>query len=86
MNMKNEIKSSPFISIKIKDKNTKRVSKIASRKTKRVFSFLQRGKFQDKEFLVCVTYSNGFNNKGEYENKRELYSALKAFLEKDYSI
>ena len=84
--MKNEIKSSPFISIKIKNTNGQVISSIASRKIKRIYHFLQAGKFKDCVFLVNVVYGNNFNNQGEYENKRELYSTLKAFLEKDYSI
>jgi len=73
----------PFVSLKIIDKNGRAVKKVASRKSKRVFNFIQAGNFEDCRFYVCVNYGASFNNQGEYSSKSNLVQALKAFLEKD---
>lgn len=73
----------PYISVKIIDKNDRLVKKIASRKSKRVFNFIQREEFKNCVFKAGVNYGDGFNNKGKYVSKSYLIFALKAFLEKD---
>lgn len=73
----------PFINLKIVDKNGRTVKKVASRKTKRIFNLIKAEKNKDRVFSVSVNYGQGFKNKGEYRNKKELIHALRAFLEKD---
>jgi hypothetical protein len=73
----------PYITIKITNKADKMVQKVASRKSKRIFNYLQAGKFKDCTFSVCVNYGKGFKNEGTYNSKKYLIFALKAFLEKD---
>ena len=74
---------SPYILLKILNRNGKMVQKTASRATKSIFSFLEAGKFQDCVFYLCVTYRKDFQNAGIYKTKKELVYALKAFTEKE---
>lgn len=70
-----------FITIKVFDKNGKRVRVVASRKTRRIYSFLKADKFLNRHFSLRVKYANGNENEGDYPNKKELIFALKAFTE-----
>jgi hypothetical protein len=73
----------PLITLKIINKSGQVMDKVASRKSKRVFSFIQRANIKDCVFSVCVNYGGGFKNEGDYDSKSYLIFALKAFLEKD---
>lgn len=75
--------TNPYISIKIFDKDGQMVRKIASHKSKRIFSQIKAEKSKDCVFEVCVNYGGGFKNEGENYSKSYLVFALKAFLEKD---
>jgi len=75
--------ANPYICVKIFYKNGRTVRKIASRKSKRIFAYVQREKFKDFTFDVRVNYGAGFKNEGEHYSKSYLIFALKAFLEKD---
>lgn len=72
--------SSPYISLKIIPKHGKVIS-VASRKTKRIFYIVKAENFSDCIFKVSVRYKPGISNSGEYNSKKDLLSALKAFLE-----
>ena len=78
----NKINIKCFILLKIFSKNGKLIHRVCSHKSKRIFSFVEAGKFKDCIFEVSVNYSSGGSNKGVYQSKKELKSALKAFLEK----
>jgi hypothetical protein len=73
-------KNKPYISIKAVYPNGK-VKRIASRKTRRIFRFIEANIFQDCVIRVSVVYSPGFYNKGVYESQKDLTYALKVFLE-----
>lgn len=70
----------PFISIKIISKD-KKVKQVSSRKTRRIFHFIEANNFQDCNIWLSVIYGPGESNKGLYRNKTDLVKALKAFLE-----
>jgi len=71
----------PYISLKIISKSGEMLHKIGSSKTKRIFHFIQREKFQDCEFEVCVTYQKDCQNAGTYKTKKDLVQTLRAFTE-----
>ena len=71
----------PYISLLITNKSGETISKVRSRKTRRIFNFIQEANFQDCVLIACVNYGGGFKNKGKYQNKKELIYALRAFLE-----
>ena len=73
----------PLISLILRDKYGELVSHIRSRKSRRIFSFIQADKSQDCVFGLHVVYEKGFDNSGIYVSKKALIYALKAFLEKD---
>ena len=74
--------NSPYISLKVISKHGKVIS-VASRKTKRIFYFIKAGNFSGCVFKVSVRYKPEVFNSGEYFSKKDLISALKAFLEPD---
>jgi len=71
-----------LISLKVFNKDGCMVKHLASRKSKRIFNFIQREKFKDCTFNVFVNYGGGFKNDGKNYSKSYLIFALKAFLEK----
>lgn len=76
----------PFITLKvIKTVNgrNEEVKRAASRKRTKVLFFLQAKKPKNCMFFVGVSYEKGYKNEGEYETKKDLIFALKAFTEKD---
>ncbi len=70
----------PNISIKIID-SSKKVKRVVSKKSKRIYQFLKANNFENCVFDVCVTYQKGVTNQGRYKNKEDLISVLKIFLE-----
>jgi pyruvate-formate lyase-activating enzyme len=70
----------PLISLKVISKDG-RVKRVASRKTRRIFHFIEAVDFQNYVVKVSVVYSPGFSNKGVYKTKADFIYALKAFLE-----
>lgn len=77
--MKNKI--SPSITLKI-IKNSLIVKQLRTRKSKRIFQFIQAENFSDCIFIVSVCYGFGLNNSGSYATKNDLLNALRMFLEK----
>jgi hypothetical protein len=73
----------PLISLKIVNKDGKKVRKLTTRKIKRIYSFLKAGKNRDCIYKLSVRYGDGYKNEGDYNNKKELIYALKAFTESD---
>lgn len=71
----------PYISLKVINKAGRMVKHLGSSKSKRIFNFIQREKFKECVFKVCVNYGAGFKNEGEYNSKTDLVFALKAFLQ-----
>ena len=80
--MKNTHTKSPLILLKIFNDKGKLIDRAGGRKSKRIFRFFEAGNFQNCVFKVSVRYNNGWQNEGIYESKKELYFALKCFLEK----
>ena len=74
--------SRPYITLKIINKNKKVTKTIGTRKTRRVFDFIQADEGKDCLFKLKVNYGGGFTNEGEYSSKQEVRQALRAFLEK----
>ena len=70
----------PYISIKIIFQDGK-VRRVASRKIRRIFHFIEANNFQNCVVKVSVIYGQGIYNKGIYKNKQDLIYALKIFLE-----
>lgn len=70
----------PYISIKIISKD-KKVKQVSSRKTRRIFHFIEAGDFQNCVIWLSVIYGPRESNKGLYKNKTDLVYALKTFLE-----
>lgn len=77
--MKNN--KAPSISIKVL-KNNYLVKQVRSRKTKRIYHFIQAEKYSNCLFRVNVDYGNRCTNSGDYLSKKDLILALKAFTEK----
>lgn len=73
----------PYISLKVFNKDGRMVKHLGSSKSKRIFNFIQREKFTECMFKVCVNYGAGFKNEGEYNSQADLIFALKAFLKND---
>ena len=71
----------PLISLKIVNKDGIKVRKLTTRKIKRIYSFLKAGKNKECVYKLSVRYGNGYKNEGDYETKKELIYALKAFME-----
>jgi len=71
----------PLISLKIVDKKGKKVRKLTTRKIKRIYSFFKAEKNKDCVYELSVRYGDGFKNEGDYENRKDLFQALKAFTE-----
>jgi len=74
--------SKPYISLKIISKRGAVLHKIGSRKTRRVFHFIQANRFSNCLFCVKVNYGKGFTNEGEYKTKKDLLLTLRVFLKK----
>jgi len=72
----------PLISLKIVNKNDKKVRTIVTRKTKRIYSFLEADKNKNCLYKLSVRYDKG-SNKGDYETKKDLIYMLKMFTEPD---
>lgn len=70
----------PNISLKITD-SSKKVKRVVTRKSRRIYQLLKANNFQNCVFDVCVTYQKGVTNRGTYTTKEDLIYALKAFLE-----
>lgn len=70
----------PYVAIKIIAISGK-VKSIATRKTRRIFHFIEANNFQNCVVKVSVLYGSGFSNKGVYKTKEDFIYALKAFLE-----
>lgn len=75
--------NNPLISLKIIDKNGRKVRILVTRKIKRIYSFLEADKNEDCLYKLSVRYANGGKNAGDYENKKDLIYMLKAFTEPD---
>lgn len=73
----------PLISLKIVNKDGKKVKILITRKIKRIYSFLKAGNNTECVYKLSVRYGNGYKNEGDYYNKRDLTNALKAFMESD---
>ena len=74
--------TSPYIRLSVVQSNGRLVERIASRKSRRIFNFIQTSKYPHCTFEVSVTYSKQFTNIGSYITKERLIHALKSFLEK----
>lgn len=72
----------PIIMLTILDKRGKKIRKIVSRSRRRFYSVLKADKCSKHRFYLHIRYPNGGWNDGDYQTKRELIHALKAFLEK----
>jgi len=72
----------PLISLKIVGKNGEKLRTFATRKSKRIYSFLKAGKIKECVFRLTVRYENGTTNEGSYKTIDDITKALKAFLEK----
>lgn len=75
--------SEPSIILKVCDKRGKKVRKVMTRNTRRIYRILEAGKFPDCLYFLKVKYNNGNTNEGDYRMKKELVQALKAFTEPD---
>lgn len=73
--------NSPLISLKIVNKNEKKVRMIVTRKIKRIYSFLEADKNKNCLYKLSVRYGKGSKNEGDYETKRDLIYMLKVFTE-----
>lgn len=73
--------NSPWISLKILNKNGKVIQTIRSSKSRRIFYFIQRKEFSDCLFEVNVKYEKGYWNKSIPIPKDEILKTLKTFLE-----
>ena len=71
----------PLISLKIVDKDGQKVRMLTTRKIKRIYSFLKADKNKDCLYKLSVRYGDGYKNEGDYNNKKDLVEALKAFTE-----
>jgi len=71
-----------FISLKVINNQNEMIDKIGSRKTKRIYHFIQAGKFKDCLFKLKVNYNGSYKNEGQYKAKKDLIRVLKAFTEK----
>ncbi len=71
----------PLISLKIVNKDGQKVRMLTTRKIKRIYSFFKADKNKDCLYKLSVRYGDGYKNEGDYENKRDLIYALKAFME-----
>lgn len=70
----------PYISLKVIPQHGKVIS-VASRKTRRIYYFVEANNFQDCVFKLSVRYGPGIYNKGGYKTKEDFILSLKAFLE-----
>jgi len=73
--------NSPFIRLKIINKQTGKILRTASHKSRHIFYFFKAVKFENCVFKVSVRYDDGGKNEGEYQNKKDAIYALRAFLE-----
>ena len=73
--------NNPFISLKIVNKQTGKILRTSSHKSRHIFYFFKADKFKDCVFKVSVRYKDGSKNEGEYQNKKDAIYALRAFLE-----
>jgi hypothetical protein len=71
----------PSIFLKIIFQNTGKVQSIRSRKSKRIFHYIQREELSGCLFEVSVTYAKGIKNETWSQRKDEVIKTLKAFLE-----
>ena len=71
----------PLISLKIVNKNGTKVRMLVTRKIMRIYSFLKAEKNKECVYKLSVRYGDGGKNEGDYNNKKDLISALKAFME-----
>ena len=71
----------PLISLKIVDKDGQKVRMLTTRKIKRIYSFFKADKNKDCLYKLSVRYGDGYKNEGDYNNKKDLVEALKAFTE-----
>lgn len=72
----------PYISLHIINNNGKTVNRIGSRKSRRIYHFIQRDKYLNCVFELSITYPiHGLTNAGTYKTKNKLLQALRAFLE-----
>ena len=58
-----------------------KVGMLSTRKIRRIYSFFKADKNKDCIYKLSVKYGDGYKNEGDYENKRDLIEALKAFME-----
>ena len=70
----------PYILIKIIS-NSKKVKSISSHKRGRINRFIKANNFENCVVKISVKYGPGLFNKGVYETKEDLISAMNAFLE-----
>lgn len=80
--MKNTNINLPLILLRIINNKGKLIHCKVTRKTRRIYSTLEADNFLNCLFIVSVKYPDGGKNQGEYKSKKELITALKAFLEK----
>ena len=71
----------PFIRLRIERKDGERIHGIATRKIKRFYYFIKAEKFTDCIFNLYINYGSGYRNEGEYQSKKDLVHAFKAFME-----
>jgi hypothetical protein len=84
------MKNKPLINLKILNNRGEIVDRVRTRKTRRIYHYLQANKFSDCTFNLLVKYGKyknnfgkiaSFDNEGDYKTKKELIHALKAFTE-----
>lgn len=71
----------PLISLQIVNKDGQRVDMLTTRKIQRIYLFFKADKNKDCLYKLSVRYGKGFKNEGDYETKKDLTYALKAFME-----
>ena len=71
----------PLISLKIVNKDGQKVNMLTTRKIKRIYSFFKADKNNDRLYKLSVRYGDSYKNEGDYNNKKDLVEALKAFTE-----
>lgn len=73
----------PNISVIIFDGKGKELLRIASRKYRRIYHWIQRDETVGSRFYLKVTYIDGGYNDGDYFDKQTLLERLSTFLEED---
>jgi hypothetical protein len=72
-----------LISLKIVNKEGKKVRMVVTRKVRRIYSFLKADKYKNCLYKLSVRYGKDSKNEGVYETKNDLKDALQAFTDSD---